>query len=310
MMHRVSLLLGLAVVLALSVAAFGHNGSTQFVPEVPDPSMITINGDDDDWAWIDPAWATGIDDTAPYHDRWQGNKATHDFFYYTAWSRPPDNSWYLFTRVLDDTLRIGEEERINWWNDDMVQPAFDADHSGLGDYSGDTGVGNIELGQRYHARVLPFGGEPPVYLGQLDRVDAPAYAWSTLPPHFNLGWTLLPAGAGHLSENVTYTMEMKVSLWDFHGDSPDNSVRHVFAPDNVYHFWLGMYDGDGGDTGMKDVMMTPESELAGALDESQMADFWPLECDADCDNVGMAPTAVEHMTWGRIKRFVERDLGR
>jgi hypothetical protein len=49
--------LGLALIFALSAAAFGHVGEMQFVPQVPDPAAMTIDGEDGDWGWMDPAFA-------------------------------------------------------------------------------------------------------------------------------------------------------------------------------------------------------------------------------------------------------------
>jgi hypothetical protein len=302
MIHRASLLLGLVFVLALSVAAFGHTGETFFSPEVPDPSTMIMDGDVDDWGWMDPDWAETIDNMNDYKE--EGiNKDTYDCVWYTAWSRPPDNAFYHFTRVQDDTLRVGEEEQSRWWNDDMLQPCFDADHSGGGSYIG-TEVGHIEIAQRYHSRILPLAGQSPNFLGQLDRVDAPDYAWSTWPPYMTTGWTLLPSGASHMSENVTYTMEWKFWTWDFHGPTPEESERHVFDIDQVIHFWSSWGDGDGGEYGQKNIYTPGTSLMSGATDEDQMPDFWMLECDAaDCSNVGKegAATAVEHTTWARIK---------
>ena len=46
-----------ALVCMLSAAASAHVGVTVFYPQVPDPAAITIDGNDDDWGWYDPALA-------------------------------------------------------------------------------------------------------------------------------------------------------------------------------------------------------------------------------------------------------------
>ena len=46
---------------------------------------------------------------------------------------------------------------------------------------------------------------------------------------------LLPSGAGHGSTNVTWTMEFRCALWDSYATTPEESVRHVFAENQVIH---------------------------------------------------------------------------
>ena len=66
----------------------------------------------------------------------------------------PDNSWYCFARISDDTLKIENEDPLKWWRDDTLSITVDSDHSGGSIY----GFTREELvnGQRYYARVLPL----------------------------------------------------------------------------------------------------------------------------------------------------------
>ena len=299
MKNSKSIYLGIALILMMSVGAWAHNGVTVFMPEIPDPAAMTIDGSDADCGWIDPAWATTSDGLRDYAETWGGNTATHDVLFYTAWSPPPDNSFYFFARVFDDTLRIGEEEAVRWWNDDMLQLCFDPDHSG-GDFVG-TELGHVNNGQRYHIRVLPWEGQNPVFMGQLDRIDMPALAWSTEEPWFHFGWTVLPAGSGHMDTDVTSTYEAKINLWDFYGESPDASVPHIFEPEVPIHAAALFDDGDGAENGQKHILMLEGQIISSAVDGNEMADYVPLD-------TAEQPTAVEYGTWGRIKATLEKRL--
>ena len=77
----------------LSTAAFAHVGVTVFYPQVPDPAAITIDGNDDDWGWYDPALALNQPD---FFDRASDfvELSDYDFTILNAWSAEPDNKWY------------------------------------------------------------------------------------------------------------------------------------------------------------------------------------------------------------------------
>ena len=42
-------------------AAFAHNGITDFIPTIPDPNLTVIDGNDDDWGWIESDFVIGPD---------------------------------------------------------------------------------------------------------------------------------------------------------------------------------------------------------------------------------------------------------
>ena len=61
-----------ALVCMLGASASAHVGVTVFYPQVPDPAAITIDGNDDDWGWYDPALALKrqhqvIEEALPHH---------------------------------------------------------------------------------------------------------------------------------------------------------------------------------------------------------------------------------------------------
>lgn len=304
MKKRWSLLLaGSAVVFAQ--AAIAHVGVEYFVPQVPNPSTMKIDGKDDDWGWIDPSFVTTTDgmftaggEVVP--------KSDYDVAYQFGWSAPPDNRLYFFIRIQDDTLRVREDDPKRRWNDDCLQITFDPDHSG-GDFLGEN-VDQVLNAQRYHLRVLPLPGQPVAYNSLLEYIDLPSIGWSsdvfeekpTDKDVFEIAWTLLPAGSGDLSTNVSYTFEFACALWDIHGVTKDQAIRHTFRAEQTVHIGPRPLDADGGDTGAKHQLYPLGSSTGQDQKGDQMPDFTMLPGDEG--------TAVENVSWGRIKSHLDNQL--
>ena len=168
-----------------------------------------------------------------------------------AWSTPPDNRFYFFIRVQDDTLRLIEEDQKRWWNDDCIQITFDPDHSG-GDFLGEN-VDQVLNAQRYHLRIKPLPGQPVAYNSLLEYIDLPPIGWSSdmfegqpTGDIFEIAWTVNPPDAEHFSTNVSYTFEFRNAFWDIHGVTQDEAIRHIFENDQVTHIGVRPLDGDGG----------------------------------------------------------------
>jgi len=304
-MRKFTLLL-LAVMLSLgpSTAVSGHTSVEYFMPQVPNPGGMIMDGKEDDWGWMDEEFMIGLEQTWDMREL-PTPKDDIDFVWYAGWSAPPDNRLYFFIRVQDDTLRILEEDQKRWWSDDHVQIYIDADHSG-GNFLGEN-LDQVNNGQRYHLRVKPLPGQPVAYNSLLEYIDLPEIGWSSdlyngeATEWFDLAWTLSPAGAGHLSTNVTWTIEFRAALWDIHGTSPEGSERHVFRPDQVIHFGARVGDGDGGEAGLKHGMV-----MDGAQPQAgQKAQYHPDWILLGPDDSG---TAIEANSWGQIKSHLERQL--
>ena len=170
-----------------------------------------------------------------------------DFTIYTAWSPPPDNSWYCFARISDDTLKIENEDPLKWWRDDTLSITVDSDHSGGSIY----GFSREELvnGQRYYARVLPLKHSrlPHGQAGFLDQHHDPfleEFLWAMHKPHFDIAWTMRPPDAANGTLHVEYTFEWKAALWDVLGSSLEESKRHVFAPGQTPAYGIPLLDAD------------------------------------------------------------------
>jgi hypothetical protein len=305
MTRRTSPLLVCVLALALSGIAYAHVGIEIFIPQVPNPSAMTIDGSEDDWGWIDDDFKT-----TPEFMFTAGGEAVpkddYDLVFMSAYSPPPDNRFYFFIRVQDDTLRILEEDQKRWWNDDCIQITFDPDHSG-GDFLGEN-IDQVLNAQRYHLRVKPLPGQPVAFNSLLEYIDLPSIGWSsdvfegelTGPDVFEIAWTLNPADAAHLSTNVSYTFEFACAMWDIHGITKDEAVRHIFAADQTIHVGPRPLDGDGGETGAKHQLYHLGSSTGQDQKGDQMPDYVLL--------AGEGSTAVKSDSWGRIKSHVNRQL--
>ena len=177
----------LALVFALGIvgAAFAHNGIFDFIPTIPDPNLMSIDGSDDDWGWIDADFIVTPDEISAAHGELMGqgpNPAPEDFSVTLmyGWSPPPDNSVYMFSRALDDTLRAGESEvKRNWWNDDSLEFNMDMDHTG-GPMSW---VSTEETRNGYRITLHPLFNEQLGGTISIDFQEPGFEDWGALPPY-------------------------------------------------------------------------------------------------------------------------------
>lgn len=297
-----SFMLAFALVCLMNASSFAHVGVVVFYPQVPDPASMTIDGNDDDWGWYDPALALNQPD---FFDRASDfvEISDYDFTILNGWSAAPDNKWYGFARFVDDTLKY-DSPVLEWWKDDALQITIDADHLG-GPILGQN-LEEIANGQRMHVRIFPqTDAQLPAginhFYSQLEFIESQELLWGMQPGLYDAAWTVLPAGAENLSTGVTYTYEWKAALWDIWGLSEDESVRHQFAADDVIHLGYRPLDADQPGGGRKHSMYINDGSQAQDVDASQMPDFWALAADD-------AATAVENESWGHIKNSMEQRL--
>ena len=93
-------------VFALVSPANAHVGAEYFIPGVPNPSAMTIDGLEDDWGWLDEEFILTTEGMFTAGGE-TIEKEDYDVSILMAWSTPPDNRFYFFIRVQDDTLRLG-----------------------------------------------------------------------------------------------------------------------------------------------------------------------------------------------------------
>ena len=101
----------------MNSAAFGHVEAEFFLPQVPDPSAMMIDGDEGDWDWLDRSFAMGPEN---FYDA-SGNdgytKEDFDFALFMAWSQPPDNR-QIAPRSIPRVTR-----QANHWVNSWVAPS-------------------------------------------------------------------------------------------------------------------------------------------------------------------------------------------
>lgn len=308
MRTHAQMLLGGALALLVSATAWGHVGVEYFYPQVPDPAAMVMDGKDDDWGWLDQGEFAITTEQMFGQQGEEISRDDIDVAFWMAWSAPPDNRLYFYAVVTDDTLKLLESDQKRWWSDDIIQITFDADHSG-GDFLGEN-LDHVLNGQRYHLRINPGPGQPVAYNSQLEYIDLPEIGWSSdvfngePTPWFEVGWTLLPSGAGHGSTNVTWTMEFRCALWDSYATTPEESVRHVFEENQVIHIGPKFNDREPVASDEASPFRHNLLPLGSAAAQDQKGDQMP-------DWIGLGtdePTSVADNSWGRIKSHLQGQL--
>ena len=298
--------LAVLLVLALAGAATAHTGAIFFLPSVPDPASMNIDGSEDDWGWFDRDFAVGPDGIEAWAGQFagQGPGAQGDDYqasYFMAWSLPPDNALYFFARVADDSLKSSWGDNLrNWWDDDTMMIGVDADHSG-GSILVNENIEEAQNGYRIVVNSLATNEFGIDYGGMLGGGDFPEGDWGGQPPWGLAATQLTPPDATHGSSNVEYTYEIKLALWasyDPAGPDGDLNQRYTFAPDQVTHTTPRLNDVDnpegGGGAGMYGYV---GGAFDGQADGDQAADFQTILTHDPAE----VESAVENVTWGRIK---------
>ena len=297
-MKRLSIL-ALVAVMAAS-AAFAHQAN-YFMPQIPNPDNMVIDGNDDDWGWIDPAFAINPDTMFEIlGGEWPPAKDDWDCILYVAWSSAPDNSLYYFARVTDDSLGLFVENPQEYWKDDSLEIIVDADHS-----SENFSETEMTSGQQYGIRVLPAAGQKDTWIYN---VPQESILWSTERPWFVYEWTLDPSDVRPLEQPagspVTYTYEVKQAVWTFHDKTgPDGSARHNFAPDQIIGLTFQFDETENPETGRERQPGT--TPVNGAfLDNSNGSNFITVKTEGATGGTSGGETAVEADSWGRIKGYM------
>jgi len=272
------------------------SGFAYYMLEVPNPASIVIDARDNDWAWFDPEYVLTFEEWRDEAERPFPSRADYDITTKMGWKGAPENKWYVFMAIHDDTLKHGGTT-VNRWAGDMIGFILDPqDHgrtrSELG-YSQEyvAAPGNVNEGnflERYpesDAQPTPLTwrefGQAPYLVGAV-RVE-PAEGWAQ-----DL-WTSDTGGD-------TY-YEWHVSAWDqFLDAGPSGSTpRDLNAQAGEDGAGLPfVFFGEDGDTGAPDNDMTTRGAEGSARQYFSLAYLLRVGEYA-------TPTAVEQTTWGRIK---------
>ena len=156
---------------------------------------------------------------------------------------PPDNSLYLFSRVVDDTLRAGESEnKRNWWNDDSLEFNMDMDHSG-GPMSW---VSTEETRNGYRISVHPLFDDQLGATISIDFQEPGFEDWGALPPPCLHGHHLVAGRCDQRDPQCRIHLrdEGRQSVRDLRHIRPELSTPHIFEEDKTIHLLTIYQEGD------------------------------------------------------------------
>jgi len=262
--------------------------------EVPNPSSMRMDGFDDDWAWYDPEYILTIDEWKDEGDRPFPSRADLDVTTKMGWKGAPENKWYVYMAIHDDTLSH-EGSEVRRWDGDMIGFILDPQDHGrtrgaLGfsqEYVAAPGNLNANFAERYPESEGGPGpaawrefGEPP-HLMSTVRVDPPE-AWAADP------WTSDTGGD-------TY-YEWSVGVWDLleEGGPSVSTPRNLNAQAGASGAGLSfVFFVEDGDPNFNNDMTVRGSEATARQ-------YFALARLLRIGEYTQA-TAVEETTWGRIK---------
>lgn len=270
------------------------NGIGYFMVEVPNPSSIVIDGDNSDWAWFPADYMITMDQLVSEQGAPLPDPSEMEISAMLGWSPPPDNMWYVFSAVHDDTLDIESTDPNNPWSDDTIEMAFDPTDHGRGD--------TREYGQCFTIKAETFLS--PSYPIWTTRVPTVPEAWQDMarPPYAEGYVATNPPEARNYpiwtsDTGVDIYYEFKMAVWD-HAlpDGPVSSPRTILQAGKVLPFNLWWEDGDGG--WLYDI--TTRSNTAAAVVDG--FSYFATATLLSLEDVGIPrEQAVESSAWGALK---------
>jgi hypothetical protein len=292
-------LLVVAAVLALAAAAMAQapanrnaNGVGYYVLQVPNPAKMVIDGSDADWAWFDPNYVVTMDQLRSEQDAPMPDPADMDVTFKMGWSPAPENMWYFFCKVHDDTLDIESTDVANPWSDDCVNFGFNALDTGR--QAGDAAA--REYYQPYVIKSPRFLTTPEMTVpSRWDGDPAPwrdfgraPYAYGAVasnPPEA----LQFPIWTSDTGGDMFY--ELKMAIFDWRSPTgPAASTRTILEAGKFIPILVNIEDGDGGwryDITARSAEATAAAYFSGTT-LLGLSDY-------------TSPTAVESSTWGSIK---------
>ncbi len=305
----------LLLLLSLPISANAHSGGRVYpIPELTGEMLEQIRLDDgsvDEWYDLigEPAMTLldfkggGVLNPDP---------SDLDFRIWLAWHEDPARFYVAFI-ASDDQYKNTHDYSVDWWTsirdhmgaNDSIVLAIDGDHSGGGGAVNSTTLEEWEtlLGQTqvYQAIARTAGG--PNLDDSATRHQTEALAWTALPP-----WG--ESGGGAAGENPTISViELYVTPFDrwegFH--MPGEILPSDLTARQVIGFGISVvevdFEEDGGSLYWIPEAMSDGKDADRAIDKIRADVFLDgLLLSADAEPEG---TAVESVSWGRIKAALE-----
>ena len=312
----------LGMLLWFAMSARSHVGDRLYpVTYLSDEMLSEIQLDDgsvDEWYDLvgQPAM-TLLDFTEAWGERVL-DPSDLDFRIWLAWHDDPVRLYVAFVASDDmytNTHDHSLDERMR--ASDSISLAIDGDHSGgagcgLSNCSEEDWLNAYGQTQNYDAIArTPHGPtlEDPTP-GSFFRTETEGFAWTTLPPYAE--------GGGGVAGEVPFisVIELYITPFDFQRgawSNPEESEFSHLAEKHVIGFAFAVFDADESEHG---VILTPEAMQPAnpVFDSLAVIDMAFLRADRFLDGVllpgetgGRADSAVESVSWGRIKAALEVD---
>ena len=318
--HRrmaLGLLVGSALSACFPAQAGAHSGGRVFpIAELTDEMLEQIQLDDgmvDEWFELIGEPAMTLLDFQTLTNYMAPDPSNLDFRIWLAWHDDPDRLYVAFA-ASDDLYRNDHDYdapdggRSSIEMHDSITLAFDGDHSGGKGFRGGNSTLEEEIGrtQRYEAIARTVSG--PL-------IDTPGGArglsWKVFPPYGD-------AGGGAFGEAPTISViELYVTPHDSGGawDEIEETEFSDLAPGQVIGFAIMVNDWDENERGPTwwiPEAMEPTDPVEGREIDTILKIFF-VEADFFLDgillpaNTEQEGTAVESVSWGRIKASLEME---
>lgn len=301
------------LVLPLAISAGAHSGGRLYpIPELTDAMLEKIQLDDgsaEEWFDLtgEPTMSLvdfSLHGTIP-------DPSDMDFRIWVAWRDDPDRLYVAFT-ASDDEYFVPE---LGYGNDIELQLAIDGNHSGGAGYSNlsfDEAEGVWGESQQYLAMARTTSGDPALHAHYTSSTGrgyihyGSADSWTVLPPYGDVGGDI----AG---ENPTITViELYVTpydSWQGYESGPEEAVVTDLTAGEVIGFAIAVSEEDPGEGWYP---LTPEAVQTRNPWEDLLFHY---RADVYLDGLLLPAhptdpgegTAVESVTWGRIKASLEME---
>ncbi len=314
--------MALVLLIGPALSAEAHVGGRVFpIPELTDEMLaeIQLDGFVEEWSdLIGEPTLTLLDFTHGGGGGGSLDPSDIDFRIWLAWHDDPARI-YAALVVADDVYKNTHTYDVDWatslkssmvGGNDSIRLGVDGDHSG-GPGFVDQSFETKELAE---AELVKVSGKTQMYEAISRTPDGPTvdarrsrywsgvFSWMALPPFAEAGGRV----AGETP--VIWSIELYITPFDHRGEeltSPEGSVISDLSADRFIGFAIGVFDEDGRDPHTEPRRLIPEA-LAGPDHEvfSDMSDF---RADNFLDGLLLPAggTAVESVTWGRIKASLE-----
>ena len=306
----------LGLLLSFAMSAGAHIGDRVYpIAWLSDEVLGEIRLDDgsvDEWyELIGEPTMTLLDFTEEWEDS-APDPADLDFRIWLAWHDDPARLYVAFA-ASDDVYKNTHDYSVDWstslrdnmYTHDSIMLAVDGDHSGGEGCSSCSEEEWLKISgqnQRYEAVARADG---PILDDSSTRFHTGSFAWTALPP-YGEGGGVVAGEAPFISVIELYVtpFNQKGDAWD----SVEGAVISDLAAGRIVGFTIAVNDYDPPDTFW--MFWAPEADT----DSDRLSDILGYKADRFLDGLllpaetaGPGGSAVEPVSWGRIKAALEVD---